>query len=149
MRSKVEFISEDLEFTDMTDSDQFTQNTAWGVAVSGVMIYNGISGEGQDPFYPAEGESEKIDSCLSHPAPIGNTLHYHGAGTCVGDEDWELVSSAVDIKESMQESWLVRPYREVFGLSFDGRPIYSPYYSNGIAYSDCEVDVCNGIEIDG
>jgi hypothetical protein len=24
-----------------------------GVATSGVMIYNGISGEGVDPFYPA------------------------------------------------------------------------------------------------
>jgi hypothetical protein len=49
----------------------------------------------------------------------------------------------------MKESWLERPYREVFGLSFDGRPIYSPYYNDGTAYGDCDVDVCNGMEIDG
>ena len=113
------------------------------------MIYNGISGEGQDPFYPAEGDAEKIDTCLSHPAPMGNTLHYHGVGTCVGDSEWELDTSAENIKESMKEAWLNRPYREVFGLSFDGRPIYSPYYSDGTSYSDCDVDVCNGMEIDG
>lgn len=28
-------------------------NTGWGVATSGTMIFNGISGEGVDPFYPA------------------------------------------------------------------------------------------------
>ena len=41
------------------------------------------------------------------------------------------------------------PYRSVFGIAKDGRPIYTPYYDNGTEYKDCEVDICNGIEIDG
>lgn len=49
----------------------------------------------------------------------------------------------------MIESWNKKPYRSVFGISKDGRPIYTPYYSNGIAYSDCDVDMCNGIMING
>jgi len=32
---------------------QDSLNTAWGVATSGVLMFNGISGEGSDPFYPA------------------------------------------------------------------------------------------------
>jgi len=49
--------------------------TGWGVAVSGVMIFNGISGEGVDPFYPSvygrvtdpDTAVEKVDVCLAHP----------------------------------------------------------------------------------
>jgi len=51
----------------------------WGVATSGVMIANGLSAEGADPFYPAiySGNeklcssvaecTEKVDNCLAHP----------------------------------------------------------------------------------
>ena len=35
------------------------------------------------------------------------------------------------------------------GVSKDGRPIYSPFYENGKTYSYCDVDVCNGMWIDG
>jgi hypothetical protein len=50
-------------------------NTGWGVAVSGVMIFNAISGEGVDPFYPAKygritdpsAVVEKVDACMAHP----------------------------------------------------------------------------------
>jgi hypothetical protein len=41
------------------------------------------------------------------------------------------------------------PYRTAIGISKDGRPIYSPYYGNGKKYNDCDVDVCNGITING
>jgi hypothetical protein len=51
--------------------------TGWGVAISGVAIFNGISGEGVDPFYPSRYGSvtdpsavvERVDSCLAHPQP--------------------------------------------------------------------------------
>lgn len=97
MRSKVEFIDDDLDFVDKTGSATFTHNTGWGVAVSGVMIYNGISGDRQDPYYPAEGDAEKIDTCLLHPAPIGSTLHYHSVSPCVADADFELDTLATEI----------------------------------------------------
>lgn len=31
----------------------------------------------------------------------------------------------------MQSTWLAIPYRTAIGISKDGYPIYSPYYSNG------------------
>lgn len=49
----------------------------------------------------------------------------------------------------MEQAWAAVPYRSAFGMSKDGRPILSPFHGNGIAYSDCEVDVCNGLEING
>ena len=49
-------------------------NTVWGIAVSGVQIFNGINAEGVDPFYPPKtwnGENtanpEKVDTCQAHP----------------------------------------------------------------------------------
>lgn len=41
------------------------------------------------------------------------------------------------------------PYRSALGIAKDGRPILSPYYNAGTAYDDCEVDVCNGRDING
>lgn len=40
-------------------------------------------------------------------------------------------------------------YRSVLGISKDGRPIYTPLHDNGKEYDDCDVDICNGIEIGG
>lgn len=31
----------------------------------------------------------------------------------------------------MVEAWNKAPYRSVFGVSKDGRPIYTPYFGNG------------------
>ena len=51
----------------------------WGIATSGVIIANGLSGELADPFYPAVWKGgrckeatlsdcvEKVDTCLAHP----------------------------------------------------------------------------------
>jgi hypothetical protein len=51
------------------------QNTAWGVSVTGVLMFSSSSAEGVDPFYPAAYGSvtdpstvtEKVDGCMSHP----------------------------------------------------------------------------------
>lgn len=44
-------------------------NTGWGIAVSGGQIFNGISAEGEDPFYPGDPstEIERVDMCHAHP----------------------------------------------------------------------------------
>merc|ERR1712146_12515 len=34
-------------------------------------------------------------------------------------------------------------------ISKDGRPILGPYKQDGTSYSDCDVDACNGVELDG
>ena len=53
------------------------------------------------------------------------------------------------IKETMEDGWKVVPYRSVLGISKDGLPVYTPYHSNGKAYDFCEVDICNGMIING
>jgi hypothetical protein len=73
------------------NNDTPAQDTAWGLAKTGVMIYNGISGEGVDPFYPSRyggadpiAAVERTDWCLAHPQFDGY-FHYHAASTCIAD----------------------------------------------------------------
>ncbi len=62
----------------------------WGVATTGVMIFNGISGEGVDAFYPAkygkvifaDFAEEMTDECQAHPKRDGH-VHYHSASPCI------------------------------------------------------------------
>lgn len=66
--------------------------TGWGIAITGVMLFNAISGEGVDPFYPAvygkvkdpSSVVERVDVCLAHPQVHG-LFHYHTPSTCIGD----------------------------------------------------------------
>lgn len=57
-----------------------------------------------------------------------------------------------DIKDQMVAAWDQSPYRSVVGLSKDGRPIYSPYYTDDAGekaeYDPCNQDICNGQIID-
>lgn len=51
------------------------QNTAWGIAVTGMLMFSAASAEGVDPFYPAvygtvtdaSSVVEVVDSCSCHP----------------------------------------------------------------------------------
>ena len=132
--------------------------TAFGVATSGVLFFSSLSAEKVDPFYPAvyadvtnpDDVVEKVDWCLAHPQVQG-VFHYHSAATCLVDAALGQTSGKMDqdVKQFMQEKWLAIPYASAMGISKDGRPILTPYKNNGQAYSDCEVDVCNGLDING
>ena len=86
MRSRDSNIPSSSGFTNNGD----THNTAWGVAQTGVLMFNAVSGEGVDPFYPAAYGSvtdpsavvEKVDACLAHPQRYG-VFHYHSAPICL------------------------------------------------------------------
>jgi len=134
----------------------------WGVATSGVLMFNGISGEGVDAFYPAKYGKvffadlavEKTDWCQAHPQNEG-VFHYHSASPCLSARkaDYELKTGAVDVdfKTQLMEAWAGSD-REAIGIAKDGRPIMSPMYTSGssqIAVDDCDVDICNGLEISG
>ena len=47
----------------------------------------------------------------------------------------------------MQSAWSAIPYRTAIGLAKDGRIIWSPYSSGSNPYSYCDVDVCNGVNV--
>lgn len=50
MRSRDDHIPAACDYTYSGSGDI---NTAWGLASTGTLLFNGISGEGVDPFYPA------------------------------------------------------------------------------------------------
>ena len=55
-----------------------------------------------------------------------------------------------DPKTIMEEEYFNNlPDRSVLGISKDGRVIYTPYYSGGTEYDGCDLDICNGMQIDG
>lgn len=144
---------------DYTRNTPRPEGTAWGVATSGVLLFTGISAEGVDPFYPAvygsvtnpDAVKEKVDWCLAHPQVTG-IFHYHSASPCLANAtEWEDRGPPMrqDIKDLMQVAWKEVSWDTPAGISKDGRPILGPYKEDGSSYSDCEVDVCNGIEKDG
>lgn len=122
-------------------------------------MFSALSGENVDPFYPAayadvtdpDAVVEKVDWCLAHPQVQG-VFHYHTAATCLADAAAYMSKTGRmdrDVKTFMQNAWMAIPFRTAVGVSKDGRPILSPYHDNGKAYDDCEVDVCNGIDVNG
>ena len=54
-----------------------------------------------------------------------------------------------DVKDLMTQAYERMSRRDVLGISKDGRPVYTPFYSGGKAYDSCDVDVCNGKFIKG
>lgn len=132
--------------------------TAFGVATSGVLMFSALSAQNVDPFYPAvygsvtdpDAAAEKVDYCLAHPQAQG-VFHYHSASICLADSSYQNRGPVIDadIKGLMQSVWEAVPYRSAFGVSKDGRPVLTPYHGNKQAYGDCEVDVCNGVTING
>lgn len=135
-------------------------DTAWGVGTSGMLLFNGISDEGVDPYYPAafgrvrdpSQVVEKVDWCIAHPQQDG-ILHTHIASPCMADPN--LINTrrppmSSDIKEFVSQVYNDKqPKRSVLGISKDGRVIYTPFHSNGQTYKECMVDVCNGLNLDG
>lgn len=77
MRSLNANIPSSCDFSMVSGSN--AMGTGWGIAVSGAQIYNGMSAEGVDPFYPivydngnnvdeaSQLTAEKVDKCLIHP----------------------------------------------------------------------------------
>jgi len=94
-----------------------------------------------------------VDWCLAHPQVVG-LFHYHTASTCIGDSAWKdkLLTGKLqyDVKDAIRDSYTSGlKFRSVFGISKDGRPIYTPLYNNAKEVKDCEVDICNGLTVNG
>ena len=88
-----------------------------------------------------------------HPNANG-VLHYHAASPCLANSNLYSSTAGVtasysDVKTYLQQQWANSPYRSTFGIAKDGRPIYTPLHNNGLPYVSCDVDVCNGINLNG
>ena len=72
--------------------------------------------------------------------------------SCIADnQSYALLPPPMNQDPStfMQSSWSAVPYRTAIGISKDGRIIWSPYSSGSNPYAYCDVDVCNGISVNG
>lgn len=73
------------------DADYFrlgkttTPNTV-GVALSGVLLSQGVSASNTDPFYPTKGDKENADTCLAFPK-TGGKYHYAMMSPCIFEGD--------------------------------------------------------------
>ena len=79
-------------------------------------------------------------------------FNYKVPSSCIADKSSNEVRAlpmSNPMKEMIKDSWKDYPFRTVIGIAKDGRPILSPFKDGGKLYSDCEVDVCNGITVDG
>lgn len=131
---------------EIPDSAQFSKTSGdiddiWGIAVSGVQIGNAISSKGVDPLYPAkygvvtypENAEETYDQCLGDVTNTGD-YHYNIASVCIADKATYQSKSAPfteDYKTEVARAYTQNlPYRSVYGISKDGRPIYTPYYNS-------------------
>jgi hypothetical protein len=68
MRSNDKNIPKDVSY----EAVEGAMNTGWGIARTGVQMYNGISADGIDPFFPVlynglkSFPQYKVDMCLGH-----------------------------------------------------------------------------------
>ena len=119
----------------------------WGIAITGVKLFNGLSAAGLDPFYPIaygsvtdpSGEVKRVDQCLSHPGNNG-IFHYHLASPCIANSGHlgTATSSGAGVRFTgdakatiLSEFSEHMPFRSALGISKDGRPIYTPLHSGG------------------
>eukprot|EP01062_Namystynia_karyoxenos_P040521 TRINITY_DN2953_c0_g2_i4.p1 TRINITY_DN2953_c0_g2~~TRINITY_DN2953_c0_g2_i4.p1 ORF type:complete len:861 (+),score=167.19 TRINITY_DN2953_c0_g2_i4:69-2585(+) len=136
-------------------------NTVGGVAINGVMLFNQMSVEYVDPFYPANWSSaartvssftdapEKVDKCLGHPQAKG-VYHYHMLPPCLystamaAEGNQPLGSD--DAKTRALQGYTAGDGQKVIGVAKDGNVIFGPYAADGSKIAT-GWDVCNGKEL--
>jgi hypothetical protein len=75
---------------------------------------------------------------------------YTTPSNCIANSavTWSGKYNNSDINTTLRAAWATKD-RIPIGISKDGRVIYSPTYTAGTVYDDCDVDICNGIMISG
>ena len=132
----------------------------WGVTTSGAVFTTALTEYNVDPLYPSpygkgvkDGSiyKKEVDWCLSD-TNLARMYHYKTPSICLANStNWDIkdLPQTGDVKSLIRKVWQEVPFRTAIGISKDGRPILSPYKEGGRAYSDCEVDICNGVTVDG
>ena len=135
-------------------------HTSFGTALDGMNLFNAMSADAADPFYPttyntSSGESkgsdvaEKIDACLEHPQATG-IFHYHSMPPCMLNHsiDGSQPSNTIaDIKSWMLTGFQASDGLLVMGVAKDGHLVYGPYQADGTLVT-AGFDVCGGVWFD-
>ncbi|MEP3279552.1 MAG: YHYH protein [Stappiaceae bacterium] len=113
-------------------SDPLTRDSALGVAVNGVPIfdYTGGGEMSQDDLHHHQVhhdtlQTRQLDVCGGH-AGRGDDYHYHVKPTCMIDQ---MANAGDDA---------------IIGWAFDGYPIYGDKNPDGTVIAEGSLDICNG-----
>lgn len=100
------------------------------------------------------------DYCLGHPS-FTYIYHYHFMPPCIANPNLNLSTGIVACSNNTACKADVRTYSESaytsagkntlqpIGIAKDGFIIYGPYDANGNLWKSCDVDICNGLWING
>jgi len=128
-----------------------------------VPFFAGTSELGVDGFYPTNTFKDIItgdlnfDSCLS-TNNFTQFYHYYSFSPCLLASKIKSQYQGSLCKQDPDCARDVISYAEkysgpkkliVVGIARDGHLIYGPYNANGQLWQPCEVDICNGVYING
>jgi hypothetical protein len=136
-----------------------TLDTYVGIGLDGVMLKTAVTPNDVDPYYPvvygdvtdADSEEETVDICLGHVDDEGLYV-YHTMSPCIGSSTLSNFPKTCDDVSACKKDHLTyalgkfsNTENKPIGIAKDGAIIWGPYDSNGDEWTDCDVDVCNGL----
>ena len=117
-----------------------------------------------DPYYPAvygiitntAAAKQSVDTCMGFPDANG-VYHYHMIPACIGTSTISATVTAcsasttcnTDVNAYASSTWNTKKTLTPLGIAKDGHVIYGPYKNSGSMWSACDVDICNGITLNG
>jgi len=134
-----------------------------GISLNGVPFFTGLYEYGLDAFYPKayNGVSVKTmsyDFCLGDSSET-TFYHYYSMSPCLVLSNARgytfgatCKSNSVCYKDKKTYMGTVKTsVKKVLpvGIARDGHKIYGPFDASGSYYDPCDVDMCNGMTIDG
>lgn len=134
-----------------------------GIALNGVPIFSGVSELGMDAYAAASYNGVKAtniapDYCLGDNSHT-SFYHYYTMSPCILSGALKSSPTAKSCNsdttcKSDKETYLLKAKSSQktltpIGIARDGHKIYGPFDDNGDTWDPCDVDICNGLIIDG
>ena len=152
-----------LAIEDATDLSTFV-----GIAINGVPLssaFNDISMP-VDPLFPIaygpvwnpNDALIKNDACMTNLWNYDSVHQYNIISPCLVDAQ---LRARVQINDCQEDADCSQGYKKYVasewsykkllpvGIAMDGHPIYGPYKNDGSLWQPCEVDICNGVFMNG
>lgn len=132
-----------------------------GVTFTGVPIMQGITDDDVDPFYPNPNVppfyQDQVDACLGNVNSNHPFYHFYSFSPCMMSSPQKSSSSGQSCASypgcktstSTYMASSVSKTPSPIGIALDGHAIYSPWKSTSSQWDQCDVDVCNGLTVNG
>lgn len=133
-----------------------------GISFTGVPIMDGNSEFDLDPFYPKPNVpgaqlQTLSDFCLGSVTSQVPWYHYSSFSPCMSTSPQQLSSqsqacSSFQNCATATSSYMtsgVQKILQAVGIALDGHIIYGPWKDTSNLWGYCDVDVCNGLQVNG